>query len=321
MQRDHRSEEGGNTRFSVHEFLIDFLGGLVPGILFTVAAFFAVFLPLHGMFLACCPEQSKSLDAYSLKELVSELLGKSANTPNMIWIAAFVFGLILSYVVGHLFYRRDPKEADKKSFRLISRSRRAREESVESLRRDYACANEVECEFPYAHFDEYLKARDHVHLLRLIPWVKDRTQRSKTYINRLKVRLAYYFPDKCRPIIRNEAHVRLATSTWYVGGALYWLSGAGLALACVAISIVCFRGFCDSGWHAVSWALPILAGPVLVLSAAIYSRHSIEKFIHYQRLREVFYVLELAYTAFRDTPWLLTSPVIDFTKTPPSFYY
>jgi len=47
-----------------------------------------------------------------------------------------------------------------------------------------------------------------------------------------------------------------------------------------------------------------------IVSVFIISR--VEDFLHYQRLREIFYVLETAFTAFRDSPHLLNPPFDGF---------
>jgi hypothetical protein len=131
--------------------------------------------------------------------------------------------------------------------------------------------------------------------------------RSKTYVNRLKIRLSFYFPEAYRRIVRNEAHVRLATSTWFVINAAKIFAWVGTAAAAVASAILAYETLQTA---AVALAVaPAFLTCLFVCYGCHKGRSAIERFIHYQRLREVFYVLELAYTAFRKHPeYLASSP-------------
>jgi hypothetical protein len=130
-------------------------------------------------------------------------------------------GVLLAYIAGHLFYRHDPKRANKSSFRRLIQYPEFN--TLEKCRLSLACATESDCEFPYPYMYDYLKQRGLNHLLPFILWDGEnrRNYRTKNYINILKIRLRYHFPNKCGAIIRNEAHVRLASSTWYVSTILF----------------------------------------------------------------------------------------------------
>lgn len=291
-------------RLTLQEFAVDVLGGLVPGILFTIASLCALF-PTIRVFVAAL---TSSIDQPSISGLIVQFLNSTRNTPNMIWVGSFVFALILSYVLGHLFYRRDPKIPDRASFQLITR--KPNEEEVkkdggldEWKRKNFACTNVKECEFPYPYLDKYLEKRGHKHLLPLVTWKgEERFRRSKTHINVLKIRLFFHFPTKCRQIIRNEAHVRLATSMWYVGRALYYICAFGTVTCTIALFIALFRLHFRTPWDTLTWYLPSLIGPMVIFTLAYYCRFVTEKFMHYQRLREVFYVLEFAHIASVEKP-------------------
>jgi len=62
------------------------------------------------------------------------------------------------------------------------------------------------------------------HELIAKEWSGD--ERSKIHINRLKLRLAFWYPEKYRPVVLNEANVRLVTSTWYVADELWKMGRA-----------------------------------------------------------------------------------------------
>jgi hypothetical protein len=90
-----------------------------------------------------------------------------------------------------------------------------------------------------------------------------------------------------RDIIRNEAHVRLATSVWYASTSLLYLAVVVLA-AILYSGISCIRnGMASTLFISSSFTL-------LLLLFCIAMRHHLRKCIHYMRVREVIYVLETA---------------------------
>jgi hypothetical protein len=297
-------DEGVWSRLSLHEFLVDFLGGLVPGLLFVGALICSLIPASHALARALQPGVPRP----DLPRLLGGFIQKTQNTPNMIWIAAFVSVIMLSYVIGHLFYRRDPKEPDRRSFMRLKREAAksdGKEPDVQWLKDNFACDTDENCQFPYPYMNAYLRARNHEHLACIADkWSDDRgSGRSKTYVNRLKMRLAYWNPSKYRPVVRNEAHVRLATSTWYMSQSLLKVTtfvSCPVLLVAILVALVRREG---GGW-AADWLYGSMVPTLIVIAAAFFSRRNCEAFIHYQRLREVFAVLELAYTAHHRAPIL-----------------
>lgn len=309
----------------VHEFLIDFLGALVPGILFTIAIIFA----LTPIFRAITAILSKEAGTIQTMLSIRAILKSTQNTPSAIWVVFSIFGLLLSYTLGHLFYRRDPRDPDAKSFKRLAKRcphPNGSPERIDWLRRNLASEEATKCEFPYKFLYEYLENRGHFHLLSLVHWRggDKKTERSKTYINRLKVRLEVHHPEKCRPLIRNEAHVRLASSMWYVGRLLWKCSLLGIL---VFITSLCVFSLCtpalfpptekDHLWCA-AFFIKVIFPSLIVICFARYCQYAVENFLLYQRLREIFYVLEVAYTCFRDNPDLLNSPILPSRPPPDS---
>jgi hypothetical protein len=305
-------------RLSVEEFLVDFLGGLIPGILFLAASATIVFPVAH----AILRQQQKATHA-ALEDAILAVASATKETPNALWFGALIIILLIAYVVGHLFYRHDPNGPDARSFRWLARKREYRDKELklnfikrgilfvlrpweldkrDMLLGDLACANARECQFPYVHYDAYLKKRGLDDLLSWTKWTESETRRTKNYINRLKILLRQRHPEKCASILRNEAHVRLATSTWYVSGALLFMSSGGIG--CLLLLVLG-----STGPH-VDRALSAMLGSFLsafvccltVLVFSLYSRISIAKFLHYQRMREVFFVIETARVALRRAP-------------------
>jgi hypothetical protein len=333
-----------HVRFSFQDFFVEFLGGLVPGVLFLLGGFLALAPPLDAI-LTGHPRLPG--------DLIAAILKATSETHSIIWVILSMIAILVAYVLGHLFYRQEPKKPDQQSLRRITKGlivtnepptglgglarevkalylrligykveRVTKEQYTERLRADYGCTVE-ECDFPYLFLKTYLKKRGHNHLLALVRWDPSENggdgqladYRSKTYINLLKIRLTYHHPRKCGTIVRNEAHVRLASSTWYVAKALRWFSLAGFGLGLVALSGVIQVNVPSETQSMVSVGLGVLVAPLLVLIAGRYCKVTIEKVLHYQRLREVCFVLETSYTAFRDTPHLLVPPFEEFPKS------
>jgi hypothetical protein len=283
-----------DSKNAINEYLIDLLGGLVPGALFMAGVVFALMPSLYISF-ASISEIKKCLSVNDILMISIELL---KNASGSLWLIIFFVVTLFAYTVGHLFYRHDPKAPDKKSFVKIARKLQIINNEVE-LKRALACVSEEKCEYPYQYYAEYLHKRGLGYLTPLILWRDTSDYRSKAYINILKIRLKYFFPDKCAAIIRNEAHIRLASSTWYVSRVLTWLGLIGVVISlCSLITLKngMFQG--DSWGRVVGWSSIALLSPIMVVMISVFITSSILDFFHYQRLREVFYVLETAYTAF-----------------------
>jgi hypothetical protein len=123
-----------------------------------------------------------------------------------------------------------------------------------------------------------------------------------------------HHPQKCRQIVHNEAHIRLASGTWYVAKALRGLALVGLAMVVFAVAYSAIS--VKTGWS-IDWQVVIQApgrqfwtilSPLVVLIVARYLRRKIDCFYHYQRMREVDFVLETAFAAFQGQDKLLGAP-------------
>jgi len=156
----------------------------------------------------------------------------------------------------------------------------------------------LDTQFPYLHMRCYLSSRGLPHLTHLVPWCPDqpetRKYRSKMFINILKVRLLALYPWMSRDIIRNEAHVRLATSVWYAVTRLFWLSV--LVLAALLFSGMHLGRHPNGTSLLPSLFLPAAFAGLLLVFCAMMRSH-LRKCIHYMRVREVIYVFETAHLA------------------------
>ena len=284
----------------IREFFIDFLSSLVPGFLFTM---FAIPVLISAAAVLSQGELAWDKIRTDIEPYHAEL-----------WCLTFV----LSYVLGCVFSRRDPKVPDQKSAAYIlrkdwsGRSRAViqkkasaekkneeyyRHEEKFSWFKRYQAAKELAHgdggQFPYSHLYEYLVARNLNHLAEHVPWRGNDPAidaRSKMFINILKVRLQFMNQKQCGEIIRNEAHIRMMSSVWYAALLLeqvYLVLLSVLLIASPFNGLMRMRGF---------WSILVLI--LVLLAAAEWLRRIIITFLHYQRVREIVYVLETAYTAW-----------------------
>lgn len=274
--------DGPIGRLSIRELIVDFLGSLVPGLIFVSCSVAMVAWPLGTAF-------QLALTLLDSTRAIVDVYSDAARVAESVRIELTILLVMVAYVAGHLFYRQDPKIPDERSFHR----------TVTSTTEWVADADD--CEFPYLHFDRYLRSRGLTHLLGLTEWCGT-GRRTKNFINILKIRLFFEYPEKCGSVAKNEAHIRLMASSWYMSRALKYLGGA-VVLFSIATAVIATRGV----WSGVALRTAILhaipATPALiVLLAAWCVQRIIERFLHYQRVREVMWVLETAYIAYRDSP-------------------
>lgn len=280
--------------------IVEFLGILVPGLLFLLLAIPAIGIPLGNILSYIVTGTSIPLDTFGF---LVELL-KSTN----IAIAGIV--LVASYVAGHIFFRKDPKIPDEYSFkRVFSRNgesgpvRQCPAEVKYNEAKNLNPPKSYNLEFPYRYLREYLEERGMHHLAELIHWrgldPNTYSFRTKHFINGLKARFEFVFPYQYTRIQRNEAHVRLMSSLWYATRSLIWICALGFAVGIFFIIAVHVNEV--KAWWPMPEANTFIA-PLLTGIVAIIVKVQIEEFLHYQRIREIVYILELAFFAKRLYP-------------------
>lgn len=285
------TEAKGTVRYFLIP-LVEFLGILVPGAIFLLACMLALVLPLATVvdFLEGTPSRTTQ----QLYEFSKVLISPSFGT--LIIIA------IVSYVVGHLFFRQDPKHPDTCSFTRVKEQIGEEGpvrlcEDEKAFNRLNGLQNDHNLEFPYRYLHEYLTDRGMLHLAELIPWRgSDPTTyhlRTKHFLNILKIRLEFVFPNQYLRIQRNEAHVRLMSSMWYSAHALQFVAGCGACIGFLVFgaSVNGKDSFYPSPYFG-AWLIPCF----IIITASVLKRN-IEAFLHYQRIREIVFILEAAYFA------------------------
>lgn len=82
-----------------------------------------------------------------------------------------------------------------------------------------ACATANRCNFPYINYYKYLLKRNEIDLLSEVSWYLPNA-RSKNKINRYKIFIQTHQPKTYFIITKNESHIRMAASSWYVANTL-----------------------------------------------------------------------------------------------------
>ncbi|MCA9420408.1 MAG: hypothetical protein KC592_05285, partial [Nitrospira sp.] len=84
-------------------------------------------------------DKLKSCSPQALTVQLKELLIATQDTPSALWIGIIIVGLFLAFVVGHMFYRQDPKNPDQASLkRLIKNDSKFK--SLKERKNNLACS-------------------------------------------------------------------------------------------------------------------------------------------------------------------------------------
>jgi hypothetical protein len=162
------------------------------------------------------------------------------------------------------------------------------------LRSEVACDNETDCQFPYEYYNTYLIKRNETHLLEHVGWCYDESSRSKNALNKLKLKIQLIAHRDYNILVKNEAHIRMSSSSWYVSKTNMLMSVISLILIFFVI-IINNNSCCYMNWSKLTDIknIIILFLPVLIFLFNIFIYRSVIKFLHYQRLREIFFVLQV----------------------------
>jgi hypothetical protein len=129
------------------------------------------------------------------------------------------------------------------------------------------------------------------------------------FINILKARLHHYAPLEMPEIEKNEAHIRLMNSLWYVAKAIRNI--AIVVLPGVAALFVLYLladpspdgaplSFLEKLFSS-DFSFCLVLFSVIQLCISWYIRRSIKQYFHYMRVREIMFILEIADTVSRST--------------------
>lgn len=271
----------------IRELAIPFLGSLVPGTYLWMGILFSIIPPLSLLIGAFTINDSGA--SFNLLSYLSTII---QNIKSGSWILF----LVISYVLGAIVSKQDPKITDQKSFKRI-----AGQISSEGneMGNDLACTSPENCEYPYPNLYDYMKKRGFGHLLKLITWKENPDLKSKAYINRLKLDIELNSPDAYRTIVRNEAHIRLTNTVWHSSILIRYCCLFGIVFVFISFILSILSSAPNKPFHTIlRYSLSSIAFPLFTLLISEYVRRNIEKVFHYQRLRELFYILETYDTIF-----------------------
>lgn len=160
---------------------------------------------------------------------------------------------------------------------------------------DIGCATSDRGDFPYTNYYKYLLKRNMLKLLEHVDWYR-MEERSKNKINSLKVKIQI-FANEAYPLInKNESHIRMSSSTWHMSSLLFIVTIA--STICFAV-ILFYNMLPDSSDNLKYIHYMAVLLPLTMLLLVSYIRYNITHYIHYQRMREIQYTLQI-YDQFKD---------------------
>lgn len=266
----------------IGDYVLEFFGCLLPGFIFCSINFIITYALLSIVY-------TNKIDC----EFLNTVMGNC-----QFYAPIFIFSI--SYVVGHMFYRKDPKIPDTRSYKKIMTRKELESPNERKKWIEYhKKPSSVDLvEYPYNNMKTYYKKRGLGHLSDAFPNMMIRGHRSKNWINVIKCRLRFAYPEKMRIIIKNEGHIRLMSSAWY--GMQYNIRLGWFYLAFLAF-ILFFKLIFKENWLqdlvlVNSLSFMAIAVPFSILLSWV-GQIVICSFLHYMRVREITNILETAYAA------------------------
>ena len=318
----------GSISALMQSFYSEFFGTFVPGFIavVSVASAFMVAAIYWGFV--------DKIDG--LENFVEAMLDK----PGLISILSswLVLGVVcaVSYAVGAIIYRRAPKIPDaiasyrqwrktsdrERDLLAVDFSRLTKSSDVkigiagwpfwkgDAIREKFG----KQIDYPYPHLRQYLGSRGHRSLLKYVPWCSDLRnlhtsekmiqERSKTQINIIKqLVIAEGSSALSRDLVRNESHIRLLSSLWYIFRFLQELFTLFISLEIIFVVRYFVLGLSvTSVPFRVTWSTPTsnmqLLTPFLVFAIGFFFvwflKRNIVICFHYVRTREIVMALHAA---------------------------
>ena len=171
------------------------------------------------------------------------------------------------------------------------------------MQMDAGCASKTRCDFPYINYYKYLLKRGMTELISHVDWMTIEG-RTKNKINEKKIQIQIFAPEAYALMNKNESHIRMSSSTWHTTDPLLLITGCMTMI----MFMWCVLDYKQSGMctccmiHPYVFSLQriiVCALPCLMFCAVFFIRRRIIRYIHYQRLREIQYVLQV-YNQYKD---------------------
>jgi hypothetical protein len=285
---------------------VDFFGIVIPGVLLITMLLVGAFMPLVTIIM------DVSMVSVCWQELVSQ---------NMVLI---LFALvILAYVFGYILRLSSPDELDKISADYVIDEEVDKTINIEKDGWPYNRDNKLE-KYPYSKFREYLQKRGHRELTeKLVTWGEDEnpapdatwpdekdgdgnpipmTKRSKTTVNKLKMKVRIHSSELSGLIESKEGHIRLMAGTWaaFRTSTIPIIFGLVFSLAAGILSTWLVQNrFFPLSQH-VYWVYAFLDLTLLLIIWK--SNERIKHLFHYRRVSELFHIVQAAYFVEYELP-------------------
>jgi len=267
--------------------VVSLLGVTFPGLLVLFFTTFGLVLPVLGITL----QMNEALARVHPCLTWSGLATLCETNRTLLSIVVLVAAYVVGYVIR--LYSIDDLDCISARHVLHQWASATDPNGIEGAKDDaWVTRGEPDDRFPYYYFKEYLVKRGLSHVASMVAWgspESGRGKRTKALINMMKLEVSQKRPDLSANIESNEAHVRLLFGTWraiqtclpvVVIGALLSLAGV------VGLTSMIARFPAPHALYAV-WC----AGDILLLTGMIWTRQIIQKLFHYQRVRELTYIV------------------------------
>lgn len=281
---------------SINEWIVEFFGDLLPGFVYLSLALVTFVWPTWNLI------DSTNGEPVTTMKNIKILCHIISDFP----IVFHLFYFFSSFVIGQLCFRFDQADVDVASYKKIISSR----EVGWPLNNHWVVRETKNClivdrvDFPYYYLKDYLDFRGYKHLAKLIPWdgEDNKSMRSTLFINTLKMRICLTMPEKSSQLRRNEANIRLFSSIWHAMRLLIFLT---ITATYVGLLAIFFETKFTQKPPANYLVAPLM--DVALLYTFWRTKIGIEKSFHFNRVREIFYVLETASFLSKNHPEILNN--------------
>ena len=276
------------------DLYIEIFAIMLPGTVFLCLLFLAIIVPSYDLY--------SNFGQTDTAALLHKLEGHTG--------LIVVLWLVIAYVLGQMLFRCDPKWPDIVSIRTHFWQRKPGN-----------CVEEPgggRDEYPYHALKRYLQTRGMNELAAYVTWEPDgwgdapskltdsSRHRSKHFINQMKLRIKSVDDRLFFEVARNETHIRLMSSLWWMSLYLLFFSIIGIALSNASLyfadeNILAKLPFTvkrmAARHSAYAMEFPLHAHaiifPYIAIAISAYIIFVVNTFIHYQRVREIVFVLEI----------------------------
>lgn len=256
--------------------------------------FFFLFSQITGIKLD--PLKSKDISSYDVSN--ANYSDKLYTNPVFLALKKFVlpeYDKSIKEEYSKIFGKEEKGKKDtyKNEFKILY--------SILFQQSENACDIVENCKFPYMSYYKYILKRGYINLAKHAKWHISGL-RTKNRINDYKLYIQTHNPQFYSILTKNESHIRMASSSWFVASILRRVIIVSTIAFFIIIILISYNdmsfqlGLFNINNEMIKSILKhslILILPIMNLSLLSFLRSTVLKFIHYQRLREVFHTIKL----------------------------